>query len=342
MTRTADELAKYLGATMEGDPQAKVSGVASAGRAGVEDLIYANSEKNHAEATASAARCVIALAGARIPGKTILHTDDPKFAFAKAAEWILAKRAHVPGIHATAIVAPSATVPAGASVGPYAVIEDDVVIGADSRVDAFCFLGRGARVGEKCILHPRVTLYAGAQIGDRVEIHSGAVIGADGFGYVFGEGRHWKFPQIGQVRIGDDVEIGANSCIDRGSLDDTEIGRDVKIDNLVQIAHNVRIGEHSVLAAQVGISGSSAIGKRVMMGGQAGIGDHCTIEDDARVGGQGGVLNGKTIRKGQTVWGTPARPLSKFKEQYACLARLPELAARLRALEREGGKTSPR
>jgi len=334
MTRTAGELAKYLQAKIDGDPAARISGIGSAERAGAEDLIYASAEKNYAQATASAARCVIASAGARIAGKTIIEADDPKFAFAKAADWLLPKPAGAPGIHPTAVVAASATVPASASVGPYAVIEDDVVLGAESRVEAFCFLGRGVRVGEKCVLHPRVTLYAGVQLGDRVEIHSGGVLGADGFGYVYGEGRHWKFPQIGGVRIGDDVEIGANTTIDRGSLDDTEIACDVKIDNLVQIAHNVRIGEHSILAAQVGISGSSTIGDRVMMGGQAGVGDHCTIEDDVRVGGQGGVLNGKTIRGGQTVWGTPARPLGRFKEQYAWLARLPELAARLRALER--------
>ncbi len=334
MTRTAAELASYLDAALAGDAQAKISGVASAERARPEDLIYASSPKHHEQAVASAARCVIAGPGARIAGKTILECADPKFAFVKAADWILPKESHLPGVHETAIIAPGARVAASAYVGPYVVIEDGVQIGEGARIEAFCFLGRGARVGRSCILHPRVTLYAGAQLGDRVEIHSGAVIGADGFGYVFGEGRHWKFPQIGQVRIGDDVEVGANTTIDRGSLDDTHIGRDVKIDNLVQIAHNVRIGEHSVLAAQVGISGSSAIGDRVMMGGQAGVGDHCTIEDDVRVGGQGGVLNGKTIREGQTVWGTPARPLGRFKEQYAWLARLPELAARLRALER--------
>lgn len=334
MTRTAGELANYLGAKIDGDTSEKISGVASAGLARAEDLIYASSEKNHAQAAASDARCVILSPGARIPGKTILEADDPKLAFAKAAAWILPKAVHVPGIHATAVVAPSASIAPSASVGAYVVIEDDAIIGAHSRLEAFCFVGRGSRVGAECVLHPRVTLYAGTQLGDRVGIHSGAVIGADGFGYVFGEGRHWKFPQIGRVRIGDDVEIGANTTIDRGSLEDTEIARDVKIDNLVQIAHNVRVGEHSVLAAQVGISGSSRIGDRVMMGGQAGVGDHCTIEDDARVGGQGGVLNGKTIREGQTVWGTPARPLGRFKEQYVWLARLPELAARLRALER--------
>lgn len=334
MTCTAGELAKYLGADLTGDASVQIAGVARPERARAEDLIYVASPKHEPQAAASAARCVVVNRGTRISGKTTLECDDPKFAFAKAADWILPKAVRVEGIHRTAIVAASAAIAASATVDAYAVIEDDVEIGAGSYVGAFSFVGRGARLGENCTLHPRVTLYATVQIGKRVEIHSGAVIGADGFGYVFGEGRHWKFPQIGQVRIGDDVEIGANTTIDRGSLGDTEIASDVKIDNLVQIAHNVHIGQHSILAAQVGISGSCEIGDRVMMGGQAGVGDHCKIEDDVRIGGQAGVLNGKTIREGETSWGTPARPLGRFKEQYAWSARLPELAARLRALER--------
>lgn len=334
MTRTAGEVAQYLGVTLSGDASAPVSGIASAERARAEDLIYAASAKHLQDAGASAARCVIAAPGSRLAGKTILESDDPKFAFAKAADWLLPKSAREEGIHRTAIVAPSAAIAASATIGPYAVIEDEVEVGAGSQVAAFCYIGRGARIGENCTLHPRVTLYAGARIGNAVEIHSGAVIGADGFGYVYGEGRHWKFPQIGGVQIGDGVEIGANATIDRGSLDTTRIGRDVKIDNLVQIAHNVQIGEHSIVAAQTGISGSSALGERVIVGGQVGIADHCKIEDDARLGAQAGVPSGKTIREGDTVWGTPARPLAKFKEQYAWFARLPELAARLRALER--------
>jgi UDP-3-O-[3-hydroxymyristoyl] glucosamine N-acyltransferase len=340
MTRTAGEVAQHLGAALAGDATAPISGVASTERARAEDLIYAASQKHLEQAAASAARCVIAMPGARIPGKTILESDDPKFAFAKAAEWLLSEPVLEEGIHRTAVVAASAVIAATASVGPCAVIEDEVEIAAGCHIGAFCFVGRGAHVGENCTLHPRVTLYAGARIGNRVEIHSGAVIGADGFGYVYGEGRHWKFPQIGDVQIGDDVEIGANTTIDRGSLDTTRIARDVKIDNLVQVAHNVQIGEHSIIAAQTGISGSSTIGDRVMIGGQAGIGDHCKVENDARIGGQAGVVSGKIIREGDTVWGTPARPLARFREQYAWFARLPQLAARLRALE--GGKKSRR
>ncbi len=223
------------------------------------------------------------------------------------------------------------------SPAPYTVIEEDVEIGAGTVIEAFCFLGRGARVGENCRLHPRVTLYPGSRLGNRVEVHSGAVIGGDGFGYVFGEGRHWKFPQIGAMEVGDDVEIGCNTTIDRGSLGTTRIGAGAKIDNLVQIAHNVSIGKNSAIASQAGISGSSTLGEHVLVGGQAGMGDGCTIEDGAIVGGQAGILPGKVIRCGQIVWGTPARPLAKFKEQYAWFARLAELAGRVRRLEKARG-----
>jgi UDP-3-O-[3-hydroxymyristoyl] glucosamine N-acyltransferase len=172
-----------------------------------------------------------------------------------------------------------------------------------------------------------------------VEIHSGAVIGADGFGYAFGEGKYWKFPQAGIVEIADEVEIGANTTIDRGSLDDTRIAEGVKLDNLVHVAHNCQIGSHTVVAAQVGLSGSCVFGRRVVVGGQAGFGERCKLEDGAVIGGQSGVLGGKTIRSGETVWGTPARSLAKFKLLFAWYGRLPELAARIKGIEEKlGGK----
>ncbi len=333
MSHTARELADYLGAGLQGDPTATVSGVAGPERAQPHDLIYLNSPRESGRAAASAARCVLARPGARQPGKTVLTVDDPKFAFVKAARWLLPQAKTQPSIHTTAVIAATAKIADRVSIGPFVVIEDDAEIATGTQIEAFCFIGRGARIGENCLLHPRVTLYAGAQLGNHVEIHSGAVIGADGFGYVFGEGRHWKFPQIGTAVVGDDVEIGANATIDRGSLDSTHIGNGAKIDNLVQVAHNVRVGEHSILAAQTGVSGSSTIGSHVIVGGQVGIADHCTLEDGSIIGAQAGIPTGKTIRSGQTVWGTPARPLERFKEQYAWFARLPELAARLRLLE---------
>ena len=197
------------------------------------------------------------------------------------------------------------------------------------------FLGQGARVGNDCVLHPRVTVYAGATIGNRAILHAGVVIGSDGFGYVFAEGRHVKFPQLGNIVIGDDVEIGSNTTIDRGSLGTTLIGEGTKIDNLVQIAHNVKIGRHCVIASQVGISGSSEIGNYVVMAGQVGVGDHAYVEDRVIVGGQAGVLPGKIVRSGSVVWGTPCRPMSEFKKTVARLARLEGLAEKVRALAKQ-------
>ena len=336
MTQTAGELAKYLGATLQGDAGALLAGIASPANAREMDLIYLDSPRHRERVEKSRAKCVLAQPGERLAGKTIIETANPKLAFAKAAAWLLppARAAAQPSIPPP-LSPPSAKLSADVSVGPYAVIEEEAEDWCRHAASMRSVFSAGALASARhCRLHPRVTLYAGAQLGNRVEIHSGAVIGADGFGYVYGEGRHWKFPQIGTVRIGDDVEIGANTTIDRGSLDSTDIARGVKIDNLVQVAHNVQIGEHSVLAAQTGVSGSSVLGRRVIVGGQVGIADHCTLEDGAIAGAQAGIPTGKTIRSGQTVWGTPARPLEKFKKQYAWLARLPELAERVRSAGR--------
>ncbi len=336
MIRTAREVAETVSAQLEGDPDAKISGVASPESAGPEDLIYVDGPRHLERAAESRARCVLLPRGLELADRTILRTAQPKLAFARAAAWLLPLPPMVTGIHPTAIIAPSAMLRDGVAVGPYAVIEDDVQIGDGTQLGAHCFLGRGARIGERCRLYPRVTLYAGTRLGKNVIIQSGAVIGSDGFGYVFGEGRHWKFPQIGNVEIEDDVEIGSNTTIDRGALDVTRIGKGTKIDNLVQVAHNVQIGEHSIIAAQTGISGSSRIGNQVLIGGQVGIADGCHIRDGAIVGAQAGIPTGKTIPAGETVWGTPARPLVKFKEQYAWFARLPELGERIRKLEGRG------
>jgi UDP-3-O-[3-hydroxymyristoyl] glucosamine N-acyltransferase len=339
MKQTAKELAEAIGAKLEGDGAVEIAGVAAPERAGARDLIYVESAKHADRAAASTALCVIAGEGASLPGKSVLRSGQPKVAFAKAAALLLERTPIAAGIHPTAIVAPLARVADGASIGPYAVIGEDSHIGAGTQIGAHSVIGAGCWIGEHCRIHPRVTLYNGVRIGHRVEIHSGAVIGADGFGYAFGEGKYWKFPQTGIVEVGDDVEIGANTTIDRGSLDDTRIAEGVKLDNLVHVGHNCQIGAHTVVAAQAGFSGSCVVGKNVVIGGQAGFGERCKLEDGAVIGGQSGVLGGKTIRSGQTVWGTPARSLAKLKEQHAWYARLPELAARIKELEaRLGGK----
>jgi UDP-3-O-[3-hydroxymyristoyl] glucosamine N-acyltransferase len=335
MPLTARELAEFIGAKLLGDDSAVVSGIAAPEGAGPQDLIYVDSLRYQHRAQDSAAKCVLAPLGLSLKDKTILEVENPKLAFAKASARLLSSYEPPAGVHPSAIVASSALINPNVFIGPYVVIEDEVEIGEDSIIEAFCFLGRRSSIGPKCRLHPRVTLYPGAKLAARVEVHSGAVIGSDGFGYVFGDGRHWKFPQIGSVEIGDDVEVGSNTTIDRGSLSATRIAADVKIDNLVQVAHNVTIGKHSLVAAQTGISGSTSLGEGVILAGQVGVADHCNIEDRAIVGAQAGVPTGKTIRQGQTVWGTPARPIDRYKKQYAAFARLPELLARVEKIEKK-------
>ncbi len=339
MTRTARELGEAVGARIEGDGAIELRGVAAPERAGPHDLIYVEAAKHAERAAASAALCVVAADGVRVAGKTVLRHRQPKVAFAKAAALLLGRTPIATGIHPTAIVAPLARIGSEVSIGPYAVIGEDVHVGEGTQIGAHSVISAGCWVGQNCRIHPRVTLYGGVRVGDRVEIHAGAVIGADGFGYAHGEGRYWKFPQIGIVEIGDDVEIGANTTIDRGSLDDTRIAEGVKLDNLVHVGHNCQIGAHTVIAALAGISGSCDFGKNVVIGGQAGFGEHCHLEDGAVSGGQSGVLGGKVVCSGQTMWGTPARSLDKFKEQYVWYAKLPELATRIKELEAKvGGK----
>ncbi|MGD0907490.1 MAG: UDP-3-O-(3-hydroxymyristoyl)glucosamine N-acyltransferase [Candidatus Acidiferrales bacterium] len=334
MIRTANELAQFLGCTLEGDGSTTVSGVAAPASALASDLIYVESLRHLQQASASAARCVLIAPELALAGKTLLRAANPKLAFARAAEWLMPPAPIAIGNHPTAVISPTARLDPDVSIGPYTVIEDEVKIGAGTQIGAFCFLGRAVTVGEQCRLYPRVTLYAGARLANRVILHSGAVIGSDGFGYVVDAGKRRKFPQVGGIEIHDDVEIGANTTIDRGSLGRTEICEGVKLDNLVHIAHNVHVGDNTVIAAQTGISGSVTIGKNVAFGGQAGLGDHCKVEDGAVIGGQAGILPGKIVRSGQIVWGTPARTLEKFKEQFAWFSRLPELAKRIRNLEK--------
>jgi UDP-3-O-[3-hydroxymyristoyl] glucosamine N-acyltransferase len=324
--RTAKELAQHLSCAIEGDAGVRLRGVAGPESASEEDLVYVDSPRHVERVRSSKARCVIAsaaeAAGLRASGKTLLLAEKSKVAFVNAAAW-LAAPAQGAGVHATAVIAKSARIGTGVTVGPFAVIEDDVTVGNGSEVGAFGFLGRGARLGAGCRLHPRVTVYAGTRVGDRVIVHAGAVLGSDGFGYVTDQGRHLKFPQVGSLEIAADAEIGANTTVDRGSLGVTRL---------------VEIGERTIIAAQTGVAGSSVIGRDVLVGGQVGIADHCRLEDGCIAGAQCGIPTGKIIRKGQIVWGTPARPISRFKEQYGWMAKLPELARRLSALEAAAGQ----
>jgi UDP-3-O-[3-hydroxymyristoyl] glucosamine N-acyltransferase len=328
------EIARLLEGKPAGDAGREIRDVAALLSAGPEELAFAEGQRSLAQAKQSRAGCILAAEGAALEGRTWIAVRSPKAAFVRAAQVLRPPRPLAPGIHPTAIIDASAEIAPDVSVGPYGVIESGVKVGPGTQLGAGVYLGQNVLVGAQCVLYPRVTLYAGARLGDRVILHAGVVIGSDGFGYVFSDGRHEKFPQLGSVEIEDDVEIGSNSTVDRGSLGVTSIGQGSKIDNLVQIAHNVRIGRHAVIAAQTGISGSAEIGDYVVMAGQVGLGERARIEDRAVIGGQAGVLPGKTVRAGSTVWGTPARAFDEVKKIYAHLADLPALARKVRELSR--------
>jgi UDP-3-O-[3-hydroxymyristoyl] glucosamine N-acyltransferase len=244
--------------------------------------------------------------------------------------------AEVPaGIHSTAIIAKSARIAPTASIGPYCVIGDEVSIGARTVLHGTNSLAAGCRLGQEVNLFPNVTLYPNTQIGDRVRVHSGTVIGSDGFGYVPHEGAHLKVPQIGNVIIHEDVEIGANVTIDRGALGPTVIGKGTKIDNLVQIGHNVVIGEHCLVVAHVGIAGSTKLGNYVTLAGQVGLAGHLRIGNQVTVAAQAGVMT--DIPDGEKWLGAPARPDRQMKRQLIALEKLPELLKRVRRLEEKLG-----
>lgn len=332
MKTTAGELAEWVGGRLEGRASEPIEGVAGLESAGPGDLSYAE-DRFLEEVQRSGAACVIVPRGS-FPGKTTIQVDDPKLAFVRAAALLYPVHRPSPGLHPTAIVAPDAEIGEGVWVGPHAVIESEVVIGPASAVHGGCRIGQGCRIGEECTFYPNVVLYSGVEIGNRVVVHAGAVIGSDGFGYVRDEKDYLKFPQIGRVILEDDVEIGANTTIDRGSLGSTVIGRGTKLDNLCHVAHNVQIGARTVIAAQTGISGSVSIGDDAVIAGQVGIADHVRIDSGAVVGAQCGIPSGKRIRAGEVFWGTPARPLKDVKVQQAYISRLPRLADELARLRK--------
>ncbi len=289
--------------------------------------MFVEDEKTLRLAFESPAAAVIAgeFARAKAFSKPLLIARHPRLAFARAARFLCPAPGRSPGVHPSAVVQVSARLGKDVMVAERAVIGEKAEIGDRTWIGAGAVIGAEVHIGSDCEIYPNVTIYPGAQIGDRVMVHAGAVLGADGFGYVRdpATGRYEKFPQVGRLEIGDDVEIGANSTIDRGALEVTRIGRGAKIDNLVHIGHNCQIGEDVVIAAQTGLSGSIVIEKDVVLGGQVGIGEHARIEEGVMLGGQGGILPHKVLRgKGVAFWGTPARPVREYLKQLAALARL--------------------
>jgi UDP-3-O-[3-hydroxymyristoyl] glucosamine N-acyltransferase len=322
----ASEIAAIVEGQVSGDGAKEVTGVASLAAAGANDLSFVEDAKFVQAASGSKAGVVIVgeFDVAALNAATLIVAKNPRLAFAKAGS-VLARASKRPGgIHPTATIDASAKLAPNVSVGAYAVIGPNVSIGHDTIIGPGCILMGEIDIGEQCEFVARVTVYPKTKIGNRAIIHAGAVLGSDGFGFVPDvQGRFHKFPQIGALEIGDDVEIGANSTVDRGALDATIVGNGVKLDNLVHVGHNAKLGDNVVAAAQTGISGSSVVEKNVLIGGQVGIADHVTIEEGAILGAQAGIPSNKTIRgKGVVFWGTPARPIREYLKELAAISRL--------------------
>ncbi|MGD0614134.1 MAG: UDP-3-O-(3-hydroxymyristoyl)glucosamine N-acyltransferase [Verrucomicrobiota bacterium] len=336
MPITAAEIARLLQGEVLGDGSVLLNNFAPADRAQSGDLTFAENADYFARAEQSMASAII-VDGAFASRKVLIRVANARIAFAKVMAVFFPEPVFPAGIHPTAVIASSARVDPSAHVGPYCVVGEKVQIGLKSVLQGGDHVGENCRLGEEVKLFPGVTLYPRTEIGNRVRIHSGTVVGSDGFGYVQDDGIHRKVPQIGNVIIQDDVEIGANVTIDRGALGPTLIGKGSKIDNLVQIAHNVVLGDHCLVISQAGIAGSTQLGNHVCLAGQVGLAGHLTIGDRASVAAQSGVMH--NIPAGEKWFGYPAQPDGQAKRQMIALHHLPELFRRVAALEKKiGGK----
>ena len=331
------DLASQLGVPLEGDPDLEVTGVAALDAATADDLVFVRTASYAARLDASPARAVVAPVGLAVGARSALRSDDPSRDFYRAARLLVPESEVSPGIHPTAVVAPDAKVDPSASVGATCVVGPRAEIGPRTVLHPGAVLYDAVRVGADCVIHARCVIAAASVLGDRVVLQPGVVIGGDGFGYTGQEGGGLaKIHNVGRVWLEDDVEIGANSTVDRGTLGDTRIGRGTKIDNLVQIGHNCTIGEHCLIVAQAGIAGSTALESGVVLLAQAGIAGHKQIGANAFIGPQSGVH--KDVPTGARVLGTPQRLERAFHREMAALARLPDLLRRVRALERKRGE----
>jgi UDP-3-O-[3-hydroxymyristoyl] glucosamine N-acyltransferase len=335
MPYTIADIAKRLGGEVFGDPSLVLRGFAPADRAQPGDLTFAENENYFARAEQSAASAIIIDGASTSSRKTIIRVPNARVAFAKVLPLFFPEPALAAGIHPTAIVPASAQVDPTAHIGPYCILGEKVRVGPRSVLQGLSDVGADCLLGEDVTLFANVTLYPGTEVGNRVRIHSGTVVGSDGFGYVLDNGIHRKVPQIGNVILCDDVELGANVTIDRGALGPTIIGKGTKIDNLVQIGHNVTVGEHCILVSQVGIAGSTKLGDHVILGGQVGLAGHLKIGNRVSVSAQSGVMT--NIPDGEKWLWTPAQPDRQAKRQMIALQQLPELIRRVKELERQLG-----
>jgi UDP-3-O-[3-hydroxymyristoyl] glucosamine N-acyltransferase len=335
MSLTLAEIAARLGAAVEGDTSLVIVGVAGVRDGGPGEIAFVSQERYAADAAASRVSALIVGMDWNKPLPcAVLRVDKPEAAFTQVAQWFARPApTQEPGVHSSAVVSRTAVLGRDVRVGPHAIVEADAELADRVVVGAQCYVGHGVKIGADTRLYPQVSIREFCIIGERCILHNGTVVGSDGFGYdVDPQGARHKIQQIGIVVIGNDVEIGANVTIDRARFGKTRIGNGVKIDNLVQIAHNVVIGDHAVVVAQAGVAGSTIIGSKAVLAGQAGIAGHLVVGEGAIVGAQGGVT--KDIPPGAYVTGYPATPHKEAAEMHAHLKRLPQLKARVAELEK--------
>ena len=330
-SRKLADLASDLGADVVGDGKLKIRGVRPLDTAKAEHLSFLHNSKYVEEARSSEAGAILVADPETLPGRNLLVCPEPYLALARALEVFYPEVRPEPGVHPSAVVADGVSVGEGASIGPLASIAEGAIVGDRTVVGAGCVLGRGVGIGADCTLHPRVVVGHTCRIGDRCIVHSGTVIGSDGFGFATVDGVHHKVPQVGIVILEDDVELGANVCVDRAALGETRIGRGTKVDNLVQIAHNVEIGEHCLVVAQVGISGSCRIGHHTVFAGQSGCSGHLSIGNGVILSARAVAI--KDVPDGVTLSGYPARPHREWLKTQANLQRIDGLREKVKMLE---------
>jgi UDP-3-O-[3-hydroxymyristoyl] glucosamine N-acyltransferase len=335
MSYTVGQIAALLGLQYRGDSVCILENVSRWESADAKSLIFLEKDKPVRVFENVHAGCIIAQEALAPSGINVIFSEQPKLDFARAAAFLHPRPKSLATRHSTAIVAEDASIEEDVELGPWVVVEKGARIGKGSILKSGVIVGENCRIGKECILYPQVVLYPDVELGERVVLHAGVTVGSDGFGYVFDGSKQLRFPQIGSVRIGNDVEIGANTTIDRGSLGVTTIGNGAKVDNLVQIAHNVEIGNNVVIAAQTGISGSTVIEENAVIGGQVGFGDHARVQRGAVIGSKAGVLPGKIVRSGDIYWGVPVRPLREYKRLNAYFGRLPEMKEAIDSLKKE-------
>lgn len=332
---TLSELAQAVGGELRGPKDLVIRQAVPAGEGGLESITFATNEDYVRRALASDVTALIVPTQAPALDRPVVAVDQPRMAFG----WVLNKLDRplsiAPGVHPTAVVAESAQISPDAKIGPYVVVGEGASVAAGVHVHAGCFIGDDCHVGPESVLFPHVTLVHSVTVGARCRIHSGSVLGADGFGYSMVGGRQFKIPQIGRVVLEDDVEIGANTCVDRATCGVTHIAAGVKLDNLVQVGHNARVGAHTVIAGHCSLAGSSTVGERVIMGGQTGIADHAEVGSDIALGGRSGVMK-QLMEPGQYM-GLPAVPARQHMRMLALMQKLPEIVARITKLEKAQG-----